>query len=80
MTARDLLPTGAAVAGYTLEGLVGRGATAAVYRARHPARSEPVALKLMRPDAYWDDDALERFEREARLAAAVAHRGILPHL
>jgi predicted ATPase/class 3 adenylate cyclase len=78
MSPRSLLPAGAAIAGYGIEGLLGRGGTAVVYRASHPDREEPVALKLVAPSLRWDGRAQERFEREALLAAAVAHRGILP--
>jgi serine/threonine protein kinase len=58
--------------------VLGRGGAGVVYRATHPAREGPVALKLIAPRPSWRDEAQERFEREARLAAAVAHRGILP--
>ncbi len=71
-------PAEAVVAGYTLEDVLGRGATAVVYRAAGPDRAEPVALKLITPDLSRRDDAQERFEQESRLAAAVVHRGILP--
>jgi predicted ATPase len=74
---RTLLP-GDVVAGHRIEGLVGRGGMATVYRATRPGRDEPVALKLISTGRGWTPGARERFEREARLAAAVAHRGILP--
>jgi predicted ATPase len=73
-----LLAAGRTIAGYTIEGVLGRGGMAVVYRATHAARGEPVALKLVAPHVRWADVVHERFEREARLAAAVAHRGILP--
>ncbi|MGH3105120.1 MAG: protein kinase domain-containing protein [Gaiellaceae bacterium] len=78
MSASALPAAGRAVAGYTIEGVLGRGGMAVVYRATHPARGEPVALKLVAPHVRWEDDVHERFAREARLAAAVEHRGILP--
>jgi predicted ATPase len=71
------LPDGAEVAGYTVGGVLGRGGTAVVYRATHPEREAPVALKLIDP-ARWGPDAQALLERESRLAAAVAHRHILP--
>ena len=76
--APGLPAAGRAIAGYTIEGVLGRGGMAVVYRATHPARGEPVALKLVAPHVRWTDAVHERFAREARLAAAVAHRGILP--
>jgi predicted ATPase/class 3 adenylate cyclase len=74
----DILPIGAAVAGYSVEGVVGRGGMGVVYRAMHPQRAESVALKVITPGGDWDEAAQALFEREARLAAAVAHRHILP--
>jgi predicted ATPase len=78
MSSPGVLPAEAVVAGYELGDALGRGATAVVYRATRPDRDEPVALKLITPDSRLGDDGQERFEREARLAAAVVHRGILP--
>jgi non-specific serine/threonine protein kinase len=78
MSSRGVLPADNVIAGYTIEEVLGRGATAVVYRATTPDRDEPVALKLLRVDASRGDDGQERFEHEARLAAAVVHRGILP--
>jgi non-specific serine/threonine protein kinase len=78
MSPLGLLPKERTIAGYTIREVLGRGATAVVYRATRPGRDEPVALKLIAPDAYQGDGGKERYEREARLAAAVVHRGILP--
>jgi non-specific serine/threonine protein kinase len=77
MSSLELLPAESVIAGYTIEEVVGRGATAAVYRAIGPGHDGPVALKLFTIDPKGDDRQ-ERFEHEARLAAAVVHRGILP--
>jgi non-specific serine/threonine protein kinase len=71
------LPAGTEIAGYTITGTLGRGGTAVVYRATHLDRAEPVALKVMDPSG-WGPAAQSLFERESRLAAAVAHRHILP--
>ena len=78
MSSPSPLPAESVIAGYTIEEVIGRGATAVVYRAAHPGRDERVALKLIAPDAHQGGDGQERFEREARLAAAVVHPGILP--
>jgi non-specific serine/threonine protein kinase len=78
MSLLGLLPAKSEIAGYTIEEVLGRGATAVVYRATNPSRDERVALKLIASDAHLRGDGRERFEREARLAAAVVHRGILP--
>ena len=78
MSAPSLLPAESVIAGYTVEDVLGRGATAVVYRATSPERDGPVALKLITADACRGEDGRGRLEREARLAAAVVHRGILP--
>ena len=72
------LPDSTTIAGYTIEGVLGRGGMGIVYRTRHPERKQPVALKLIAPGSAWDEPARERFQREARLAGAVSHRHILP--
>jgi predicted ATPase len=73
-----LLPPGASIGDYTIEGVLGRGGMAAVYRARHRGGGLAVALKLIAPDSRWGAGAQEHFVREAQLAAAVSHRAILP--
>ena len=78
MSSLPLRPAQSVIGGYTLEEVLGRGGTAVVYRATHPGHDEPVALKLIAPDVSGGDDGQECFEREARLAAAVVHRSILP--
>ncbi|RMG17670.1 MAG: serine/threonine protein kinase, partial [Planctomycetota bacterium] len=58
-----------------MEALLGRGAMGSVYRAREVATGRAVALKvLQRVD---DPRRRRRFEREARLAAAFDHPGIV---
>ncbi|HUF76855.1 MAG TPA: protein kinase [Longimicrobiales bacterium] len=78
MNRRGSLPVGTSIAGYTIEGVLGRGGMAIVYRAAHRGHAQPVALKLIAPDARWGEETQARFEREAQLAGAVVHRNILP--
>jgi len=55
-----------------------------VYRARQLSADRVVAVKLMRTDRMEDlaplerDQWLERFQREARIAARVEHEGVVP--
>jgi eukaryotic-like serine/threonine-protein kinase len=59
-------------------GELGRGGMAAVYRARDPAFDRDVAIKVLPRDFMNDPDFRARFEREARLIAALEHPAIVP--
>jgi serine/threonine-protein kinase len=56
---------------------IGEGATAVVYRARDKTLGRPVALKVLREGAASSDLARERFRREARAAAGLAHPNLV---
>ncbi|OBJ06265.1 serine/threonine-protein kinase [Mycobacterium sp. 1465703.0] len=73
MTLRD----GAEFAGYTIQGLLGSGATADVYVARHPRLPRLDALKILSASLTDDAGFRERFERDADLAAALRHPNIV---
>jgi serine/threonine protein kinase len=69
---------GTQLAGYRIEGVLGRGGMGVVYRATELALDRPVALKLIAPELAGDTPFRERFLRESRLAASIDHAGILP--
>jgi serine/threonine protein kinase len=69
---------GTQLAGYRIEGVLGRGGMGVVYRATELALDRPVALKLIAPELAGDAVFRERFLRESRLAASIDHPGILP--
>ncbi|MBQ9727089.1 MAG: serine/threonine protein kinase [Kiritimatiellae bacterium] len=71
-----VLPDGAALGPFRILGLLGRGASAEVYRARREADGAIVALKVCRRD---DDASRERLRREAALLAEHPHPA-LPRL
>jgi serine/threonine protein kinase len=48
-----------------------------VYRARDPRLGRDVAIKILPPAFATDADRLQRFEQEARAAAALNHPNIL---
>src|SRR5688572_22979890 len=56
---------------YCIEGLIGRGAMGAVWRATHVRLNSPVAIKFLNPAIADDPEMLERFMREAQSAALV---------
>ncbi|MDW8212626.1 MAG: serine/threonine-protein kinase [Roseiflexaceae bacterium] len=63
---------------YEVIALLGRGGMAAVYRARDTALQRDVALKVLYPQFLSDASLVERFRREAVLAARLDHPGIVP--
>ncbi len=62
---------------YRIEGVLGEGAAARVYRAYDLKHDRPVALKLMKPDVAAAVGA-RRFVEEIRTTATLRHPHILP--
>lgn len=62
---------------YQVEGRVGSGAAAIVYRARDLRLSRGVAIKVLRPEVSGSVGP-ERFLREIRVAAGLQHAHIVP--
>jgi hypothetical protein len=57
---------------------IGQGGMGAVYRGRHFKLDLDVAVKGLKPSlAAEDADFVKRFEREARLAASIAHQNVV---
>ncbi|HTV22490.1 MAG TPA: serine/threonine-protein kinase, partial [Polyangiaceae bacterium] len=56
---------------YRLVNRLGTGGMGSVWRAEHLTLSSPVALKLIEPTTARESDAVHRFLREARTAAAL---------
>src|SRR5207244_13013500 len=61
---------------YRLDARIGRGGMSTVYRAFDTVLERTVAIKLMHREIAADSDQLERFRREARPVAQLAH----PHI
>jgi serine/threonine-protein kinase len=62
---------------YRLVRLLGEGAMGAVYEAEHTAIGKRVALKVLHDRYAGSAQAVARFEREARAAAAIGHENIV---
>jgi len=62
---------------YRIEALIGRGAMAVVYRARHVRVGREVAIKVLRDHLGCDPAMVARFEREAAVVARLHHRNIV---
>jgi serine/threonine protein kinase len=56
---------------------VGRGGFAAVYKAVDTTLDRTVALKVLAPHLLWDPTFVERFQREAKVAANLDHPNIV---
>src|SRR5687767_5612637 len=57
---------------------LGRGGMAVVFRARERALDRDVAIKVLPRSLAFDAALVERFQREARIAAALEHPHIVP--
>lgn len=63
---------------YQIIAEAGRGGMATVYRARQTSVERDVAIKVILKGIAGDSDAVQRFQREARLIAQLEHPHILP--
>lgn len=66
---------------YRLLDMIGRGGMGEVWRARDESLGRQVAVKCLKPLGHHHDQSFtrvlrERFRREARVAAALQHRGV----
>ncbi|MBN8616908.1 MAG: protein kinase [Deltaproteobacteria bacterium] len=58
---------------YEIEGFLGQGGMAAVFRAKHRYTHRTVAIKVLLPSIARDATVVERFLREARAVSALDH-------
>jgi serine/threonine-protein kinase len=72
------LAMGTEVGGCRLEQVIGRGGMGIVYRGRDLRLDRPVAVKLVAAEHSADAGVRRRFEREARLMAAIDHPNVIP--
>jgi serine/threonine-protein kinase len=63
---------------YEIQRELGRGGMAVVYLATEIALARQVAIKVLPPSLTFGRGAVERFKREAKVAAALAHANIIP--
>ena len=68
--------SGHTLGAYQLQALLGAGGMGEVYRARDTKLGRDVAIKILPRAVTSDPDRLARFEREARMLAALNHPNI----
>jgi serine/threonine-protein kinase len=72
------LPAGHMVANrYRVQGLLGKGGVGIVYSVFDEHLARKAALKLLLTTHAGNQQVVERFQREARIAASIAHPGIV---
>ncbi len=57
---------------------LGRGGMGVVFEARQESLNRSIALKVLPEQSLFNDDAVKRFQREAHIAARLAHPHIVP--
>lgn len=62
---------------YRLTGHIASGGMGAVFRAEHVYMRKDLAVKVLRPDLTAASDIVERFRREAEIAASLEHDNIV---
>src|SRR5262245_42492874 len=61
---------------YRIDSQLGQGAMGVVFRGMQLALEKPVAIKMLRPDGFHGEDALDRFGREATVSSKLNHPSI----
>jgi streptogramin lyase/predicted Ser/Thr protein kinase len=69
---------GTELAGYRIEGVIGRGGMSVVYLAEHARLERKVALKILSSELAGSERFHDRFLRESKLAASIDHPNIVP--
>lgn len=68
---------GRTLGNYQITEELGRGGMAIVYRAYQPSLNRHVAIKVLPPQLSFDQEFVERFQREAKAAARLRHPNIV---
>jgi serine/threonine protein kinase len=74
----DVIEPGTTIGAFRVEGLLGKGGMASVFRAVQVRLDRPVALKVLNPALAADEKFFERFKIEGINAARLDHANIVP--
>ncbi|MDY7040203.1 MAG: protein kinase, partial [Chloroflexota bacterium] len=74
---KDILEPGTVLFGYCVIEFVGKGNWSYVYKAQHPKLPMCMAIKQLKPEWAKDEDALQRFLREADIVAQLNHPNVV---
>jgi WD40 repeat protein len=74
---RTELRPGEELAGYRVEGVLGRGGMGVVYRVLDLRLERAAALKIIRPELSADGEFRARFHRESKLAASIRQPNVV---
>ena len=72
------LPPGSTLGPFRIDGLLGKGGMASVYKAYEAELDRHVALKVLPAEFLHDDTFAKRFEREAKVIAKLEHPHVVP--
>lgn len=70
---REVLQRAKMLGQYAIETRLGGGAMGDVYRAQHALLRRPTAIKVIKGESAFDDDAKERFQQEVQLTSQLTH-------
>lgn len=62
---------------YSIDAVLGKGATSTVYRAMQKTLGRYVAIKRFAPETFLPEEATKRFEREAAMWAQFSHENLI---
>jgi serine/threonine-protein kinase len=77
VTAARANPSGKKLGSFEILREIGQGGMGVIYLARQPVLDRLVVMKMVRRDLLSDPSIIERFQREARAAAAVHHQNVV---